>query len=55
MKPKTVQAFKQGSSIVMVIPAPFADELEIGAGDFLHVSLKDKKLIAKKIPFDGLR
>jgi hypothetical protein len=39
----------------MVIPAPFADELEIGAGDYLHVSLTGKKMTVKKIPFDGLR
>jgi len=48
MKPKIVKAFKQGDSIVMVIPAPFAELLEIGPGDFLSVSIKDNKIIVEK-------
>jgi len=48
MKPRIVKAFKQGDSIVMVIPAPFAEMLEIGPGDFLSVYVKDNKIIIEK-------
>jgi len=51
MEAKGVKAFKQGDSIVVVIPSTFADVLEIGAGDYLSVNVKDKKLVYSKIPF----
>jgi antitoxin component of MazEF toxin-antitoxin module len=51
MKPRVVKAFKHGDSIVMSIPAPFAEELKIGAGDLLLVSIKGHRLyIEKTIP-----
>jgi antitoxin component of MazEF toxin-antitoxin module len=50
MKRKIVKAFKHGDSIVMTIPAPYADVLGIGAGDFLQVELKEDALIVKKAP-----
>lgn len=39
----------------MVIPAPFADDMSIGAGDFLLLSLKNKKLIVEKTAFKDVR
>lgn len=48
MKPRIVKAFKHGDSVVMSIPAPFAEELKIGAGDFLLVTLKDHGLYVEK-------
>jgi antitoxin component of MazEF toxin-antitoxin module len=50
MKPRVVKTFKHGDSIVMSIPAPFADALSIDAGDFLQVILRKDSLIAKKAP-----
>jgi len=50
MKPRVVKTFKHGDSVVMTIPAPFADALSIGAGDFLQVTLKKDSLIVKKAP-----
>lgn len=48
---KSVKAFKQGDSTVMVIPASFSDYLEIGPGDFLSLSIVGKKLIVEKTAF----
>ena len=48
MRRKTVKVFTHGDSLVMTIPAPFAEELTIGAGDFLLVSIEDHKIIAEK-------
>jgi antitoxin component of MazEF toxin-antitoxin module len=48
MKPRIVKTFKHGDSIVMTIPAPYADALSIGAGDFVQVILKKDSLIIKK-------
>jgi len=45
---RVVKTFKHGDSVVMTIPAPFADALSIGAGDFLQVTLKRDSLIVKK-------
>jgi AbrB family looped-hinge helix DNA binding protein len=50
MKNKIVKAFKHGDSIVMTIPAPFADVLNIGAGDYLEIELKKDRLVVKKAP-----
>ena len=50
MKHKIVKAFKHGDSIVMTVPAPFADALSIGAGDFLEVELKKDTIVVKKAP-----
>jgi AbrB family looped-hinge helix DNA binding protein len=50
MKPKVVKTFKHGDSIVMTIPAPFADALGIGPGDYLQVTLKDGSLFVEKVP-----
>ena len=50
MKPRVVKTFKHGDSIVMSIPAAFADALGIGAGDFLQVTLKKDSLVVKKAP-----
>lgn len=55
MGPKTVKVFNQGSSVVMVIPAAFADELAIGAGDFLLISLQKKQLMVRKIAYKDFR
>jgi bifunctional DNA-binding transcriptional regulator/antitoxin component of YhaV-PrlF toxin-antitoxin module len=35
----------------MTIPAPFAEELKIGAGDFILVSIEGHKLIVEKAMF----
>ncbi len=51
MKSKGVKAFKQGNSIVVVIPSAFADVLEIGNGELLVAKVKDKQLIYTKMPF----
>lgn len=32
----------------MVIPSSFTDYLEIGRGDYLHLSLDGKKMIVRK-------
>jgi len=48
-KPKVVKCFKHGDSIVMTIPAQFAEMLDIGPGDFLQVSIKDNRLIVEKV------
>jgi len=48
MKPKVVKTFKHGDSIVMTIPAQFAEALKIGPGDFLLVSIKDHHLRVEK-------
>ena len=45
---KVAKAFKQGSSIAMVIPSAYADQLEIGVGDYLFLSIKGKQLIVEK-------
>jgi len=50
MKHRIVKTFKHGDSIVMTIPAPYADALSIGAGDFLQVILRKDSLIVKKAP-----
>jgi len=47
-KPKVVKTFKHGDSVVMTIPAQFAELLEIGPGDFLQVSLKGHRLYVEK-------
>lgn len=39
----------------MVIPAPYADEMNIGAGDFLLLSLKNKKIVVEKTAFKDVR
>jgi len=51
MLSKSIKAFKQGNSIVVVIPSSFADFLEIGDGDFLIAKIKGKQLIYEKTPF----
>jgi antitoxin component of MazEF toxin-antitoxin module len=50
MRPRVVKTFKHGDSVVMSIPAPFADDLSIGAGDFLQVTLKKDSLMVRKAP-----
>jgi len=50
MRPKVVKTFKHGDSIVMTIPAPFADVLSIGPGDYLQVTLRDGSLVVEKVP-----
>jgi len=53
MEPKSVKAFKQGDSTVVVIPSIFAELLEIGPNDYLtvEVDLKNQSLIYKKTKF----
>ena len=50
MRPKVVKTFKHGDSIVITIPAPFADALNIGIGEYLQVTLKDGSLLVEKVP-----
>jgi len=50
MKHRIIKTFKHGDSIVMTIPAPYAEILSIGAGDFLQVILKKDTLIIRKAP-----
>jgi len=49
LKPKIVKAFRQGDSVVMVIPAEIAEILKITPGDFLNVRAKNEQLIAEKV------
>jgi antitoxin component of MazEF toxin-antitoxin module len=48
MKDRIVKTFKHGDSIVMTIPAPYAEALSIGAGDFLQITLEQETLVVKK-------
>jgi AbrB family looped-hinge helix DNA binding protein len=51
MKNKIVKIFKQGDSTVMTIPAPIAEMLEIGPGDYVSVSMVGKKIVVEKTAF----
>ena len=54
MRPKTVKAFRQGDSTVMTIPAPMAEELGIGAGDYLTVWLEKNGLkVVRALPVEA--
>lgn len=55
MQPKVVKAFKHGGSVVVTIPAAFADALSIGSGDFIKVILKEDSLELEKVPLTDLR
>lgn len=50
MKPRVVKVFKHGDSLVISIPAPFTDALNIDAGDFLQVTMRKDFLVIKKAP-----
>jgi antitoxin component of MazEF toxin-antitoxin module len=54
MPKKVAKAFKQGNSVALVIPTAIADQLEIGVGDFLLLSVKGKKLVVEKSVYENI-
>jgi antitoxin component of MazEF toxin-antitoxin module len=45
---RKVQAYNNGRSVTIVLPRNFVEILKLGRGDYLKVSLDERKLVFQK-------
>jgi len=47
-----IETFKLGNSVALTIPISIAREVGIEPGTYLHVSLKENKIVLEKVKFE---